>query len=82
MLQIIAKNLMDTIYYYKQQVLLKHDQDLQDCDTENFVNSDIYEKYKLMQLIIEEKIQGKIPPDRRQTSWFKYLTQWVDITAI
>ena len=34
------------------------------------------QKYELLQLIVQGKIQGKRKPGRRRTSWLKNLRQW------
>lgn len=39
------------------------------------------DKYKLLQLIIQGKIQGRRPPGRRRTSWLKNLRTWFGLST-
>lgn len=40
------------------------------------------QKYELLQLIIEGKINNKRGPGRRRNSWLKNLRQWTNMTSI
>lgn len=39
------------------------------------------DKYQLLQLLIQGKIQGKRPPGRRRTSWLKNLRTWFNMST-
>ena len=39
------------------------------------------EKYDLLQLIIQGKIDGRRKPGRRKTSWLKNLRQWFNMST-
>ena len=39
-------------------------------------------KYRLLQLVMEGKIEGKRRPGRRKTSWLKNLRDWYDFSSI
>lgn len=39
------------------------------------------DKYDLLQLIMQGKIQGKRPPGRRRTSWLKNLRTWFNLST-
>ena len=40
------------------------------------------EKYRLLQLVIEGKIEGKRRPGRRKTSWLENLRDWFGIDSV
>ena len=40
------------------------------------------EKYRLLQLIIQGKIEGRRGPGRRKTSWLKNLRDWYGVNSI
>lgn len=40
------------------------------------------EKYSLLQLVLQGKIEGRRPPGRRRTSWLKNLRQWYGMTSV
>ena len=40
------------------------------------------DKYKLMRLVVQGKVEEKTGPGRRRTSWLKNLRQWSEKTSI
>ena len=40
------------------------------------------EKYRLLQLVMEGKIEGKRGQGRRKTSWLKNLRDWFDVDSL
>ena len=40
------------------------------------------DKYELMRLVVQGKVEGKRGPGRRRTSWLKNLRQWSGKTSI